>query len=38
MANARGVTDCEAMDGILRQLVRASVIGGSHDEVNHRRC
>jgi hypothetical protein len=34
MANALGVTDCEAMDGILRQLVRASVSGGSHDEVN----
>jgi hypothetical protein len=34
MANALGVTDREAMDGILRQLVRASVSGGSHDEVN----
>jgi hypothetical protein len=34
MANALGVADREAMDGILRQLVRASVSGGSHDEVN----
>jgi hypothetical protein len=34
MANALGVTDREAMDGILRQLVKASVSGGSHDEVN----
>jgi hypothetical protein len=34
MANALGVTDREAMDGILRQLVRASVSGGSADEVN----
>ena len=34
MANALGVTDREAMDGILRQLVRASVSGGSHDETN----
>src|SRR6201991_3081996 len=34
MANALGVTDREAMDGILRQLVRASVNGGTHDEVN----
>jgi hypothetical protein len=34
MANALGVTDREAMDGILRQLVEASVSGGSHDEVN----
>src|SRR5215470_18756563 len=34
MANALGVTDRDAMDGILRQLVRASVNGGSHDEVN----
>jgi hypothetical protein len=34
MANALGVSDREAMDGILRQLVRASVSGGSHDEVN----
>ena len=34
MANALGVTDRDAMDGILRQLVRASVSGGSPDEVN----
>jgi hypothetical protein len=34
MANTLGVADREAMDGILRQLVRASVSGGSHDEVN----
>ena len=34
MANALGVADCDAMDGILRQLVRASVSGGSPDEVN----
>jgi hypothetical protein len=34
MANALGVADREAMDGILRQLVRASVSGGSADEVN----
>ena len=34
MANALGVTDREAMDGILRQLVRASVSGKSPDEVN----
>jgi len=34
MANALGVTDREAMDGILRQLVRASVSGGSPDDVN----
>jgi hypothetical protein len=34
MANALGVTDRDAMDGILRQLVRASVNGGSPDEVN----
>ena len=34
MANALGVADREAMDGILRQLVRASVSGGSPDEVN----
>jgi hypothetical protein len=34
MADALGVADREAMDGILRQLVRASVSGGSHDEVN----
>ncbi|MBI5322072.1 hypothetical protein [Bradyrhizobium sp.] len=34
MANALGVADRDAMDGILRQLVRASVSGGSPDEVN----
>ena len=34
MANALGVADREAMDGILRQLVRASANGGSPDEVN----
>jgi hypothetical protein len=34
MADTLGVADREAMDGILRQLVRASVSGGSHDEVN----
>jgi hypothetical protein len=34
MANALGVADREAMDGILRQLVGASVNGGSPDEVN----
>ena len=34
MANALGVADREAMDGILRQLVKASVSGGSADEVN----
>ena len=34
MSNALGVADREAMDGILRQLVRASVSGGSPDEVN----
>src|SRR5215470_6674816 len=34
MANALGVTDRDAMDSILRQLVRASVNGASHDEVN----
>jgi hypothetical protein len=34
MANALGVADRDAMDGILRQLVRASVNGGSADEVN----
>jgi hypothetical protein len=34
MANALGVADREAMDGILRQLVRASVNGVTHDEVN----
>ena len=34
MMNALGVADREAMDGILRQLVRASASGGSPDEVN----
>jgi hypothetical protein len=34
MANALGVADREAMHGILRQLVRASVSGESPDEVN----
>lgn len=34
MMNALGVADREAMDGILRQLVRASASGGSADEVN----
>ena len=34
MANALGVADREAMDGILRQLVEASMSGGSHDEVS----
>ncbi len=34
MAHALGVADREAMAGILRQLVRASVSGGSPDEVN----
>ena len=34
VANALGVTDRDAMDGILRQLVRASVSGGRPDEVN----
>ena len=34
MANALGVSDRDAMDGILRQLVRASGIGGRVDEVN----
>jgi hypothetical protein len=29
-----GVADRDAMDGILRQLVKASVSGGSPDEVN----
>ena len=33
MADALGVTDCEAMHGIVRQLVRASVNGESPDEV-----
>src|SRR5450631_4374405 len=34
MANALGVADRDAMHGILRQLVRTSVSGGSPDEVN----
>jgi hypothetical protein len=34
MANALGVADRDAMDGILRQLVRASANGGAPDEVN----
>ncbi len=34
MANALGVADREAMDGILRQLVKASVSGAGPDEVN----
>jgi hypothetical protein len=34
MMNALGVADREAMDGILRQLVRASASGGGPDEVN----
>jgi hypothetical protein len=34
MANALGVADREAMDGIIRQLVKASASGGSPDEVN----
>ncbi|KRR18052.1 hypothetical protein [Bradyrhizobium retamae] len=34
MANALGAADRESMDGILRQLVRASVSGGIPDEVN----
>jgi len=34
MANALGVADREAMHGIVRQLVKASVSGGSSDEVN----
>lgn len=34
VATALGVVDREAMNGILRQLVRASVSGGSPDEVN----
>ncbi len=34
MANALGVADRDAMDGILRQLVRASVSGERPDEVN----
>lgn len=34
MANALGVADRDAMDGILQQMVRASVTGGRPDEVN----
>src|SRR5436190_7639801 len=34
MADALGVADCEAMHGIIRQLVKASVSGESPDEVN----
>jgi len=34
MANALGAVDREAMDGILRQLVRASASGESPDEVS----
>ena len=34
MADALGVADREAMDGILRQLVKASVSGKNPDEVN----
>ncbi|PDT76294.1 hypothetical protein [Bradyrhizobium sp. C9] len=34
MANALGVADRDAMDGILRQLVKASVSGGRPCEVN----
>lgn len=34
MANALGVADRDAMEGILRQLVRASVNGGQRDAVN----
>ncbi|MFX5964809.1 hypothetical protein ABTE57_19800, partial [Acinetobacter baumannii] len=34
MANALGVPDRDTLDGILRQLVRASVTGNSHDETN----
>ncbi|WP_050423524.1 hypothetical protein [Bradyrhizobium tropiciagri] len=34
MANALGAADRDAMDGILRQLVRASVSGGKPSEVN----
>jgi hypothetical protein len=34
MAEALGVADRDAMDGILRQLVRASVNGNSADETN----
>jgi len=34
VANALGIADRDAMNGILRQLVRASVNGGSPDEVS----
>src|SRR5258705_6918418 len=34
MADALGVADRDAMHGILRQLVKASVNGGKPDEVN----
>ena len=34
MANALGVADREAMHGIIRQLVKASVSGENPDEVN----
>ena len=34
MADTLGVTDREAMHGIIRQLVKASVSGESPDEVN----
>jgi len=34
MMNALGVADRDAMDGILRQLLRASASGGRADEVN----
>jgi hypothetical protein len=34
MASALGTTDREATDGILRQLIRASVSGGRPDEAN----
>src|SRR4029077_14564972 len=34
MANALGVADREAMHGIIRQLVKASVSGESPDEIN----
>ena len=34
MASALGTTDREATDGLLRQLIRASVSGGRPDEAN----
>jgi hypothetical protein len=34
MAQALGAADREAMNGSLRQLMKASVSGGSPDEVN----